>query len=366
MRRSPIRDLLIARGASFSDRAGVEVVSGFSSFEEEYGAVRRGVGLTDFSHATRFKIPEAGLDMLERYATGPVANIRFGRVLHTMAANPEGFVESDLYVANDDEMFFVIGESLIDDASTVGVFEELKGFEVGLEDISGSTALFGLDGLNAWAVAKDMFGADVLGLPYLSLEVYDLDGVEIKLIRAGKTSEFGYLLLVPAEAAAVVWEKIEKAGEPHGLRHVGLDAHMALRLDGRFFNIYFEGARVRDPLALGLQWMIDFERDEFRGCEAILERRRAGLKKKIIGVVPEVKDASLKEGDRILHGDKVVAEVVCAVDSPTLEGSIGLALFDWEYAFSGLPFDSSEGMPIRTVSLPPFTAKSRGVELDEM
>jgi aminomethyltransferase len=366
MRKSPIRDLLVTRGASFAERVGVEVVSGFSSFEEEYGAVRSGVGLTDFSHTTRFKLPEEGLDMLERYAAGPVANIRFGRVLHTMAASPEGFVESDLYVANDDEIFFVIGESLIDDASTVGVFEELQGFEAGLEDISESTALLGIDGFNAWAVAKDLFGADVLGLPYLSLEVYDLDGVEIKLIRGGKTSEFGYLLIVPADAAAVVWEKIEKAGEPFGLRHVGLDAHMALRLDGRFFNIYLEGARVRDPLTLGLQWMIDFERDEFRGCEAILERRKAGLKKKIIGVVSENKETPVKEGDRILHGDEVVAEVVCAVHSPTLEGPIGLALFDWEYAFSGLTFTSSEGGAMRTVSMPPFTAKSLTIKLDEM
>ncbi len=366
MRQSPIRDLLVTRGASFVERVGVEVVTGFSSFEEEYRAVRGGVGLTDFSHATRFKMPEDGLDMLERYAAGPVANIRFGRVLHTMAASPEGFVESDLYVANDDEIFFVIGESLIDDTSTLRVFEELKGFEAGLEDISGSTALFGIDGFSAWAVVKDMFGADVLGLPYLSLEVYGLDGVEIKLIRAGKTSEFGYLLIVPNEAAAAVWKKIEKAGEPHGLRHVGLDAHKALRLDGRFFNIHFEGAKVRDPLALGLQWMIDFERDEFRGCEAILQRRRAGLTKKIIGVVPGAKDVPLNEGDPILHGDDTVAKVVCAVQSPTLGGPIGLALFDLEYAFSGLNFSSAEGKPIRTVSMPPFTAKSLTIKLDEM
>jgi aminomethyltransferase len=244
--------------------------------------------------------------------------------------------------------------------------EELKGFEAGLEDISGSTALFGIDGFNAWAVAKDMFGADVLGLPYLSLEVYDLDGVEIKLIRGGKTSEFGYLLIVPNDAAAMVWQKIERAGEPYGLRHVGLEAHMALRLDGRFFNIYFEGARVRDPLTLGLQWMFDFEREEFRGCEAILARRKAGLKKKIICVVPEAKDNPLKEGDPILHGDKMVAEVVCAVHSPTLGGPIGLALFDREYAFSGLSFNGSDGMPLRTVSMPPFTAKSLTIKLDEM
>lgn len=366
MRRSPIRELLAARGASFAERAGAEVVTRFTSFEEEYQAVRNGVGLTDFSHMTRYKMPEEGLDMLERYAAGPVANIRFGRVLHTMAADRDGFVESDLYVANDDEVFFVIGESLVDDQATARVFEELNGFEAGLVDISSDTALLGIDGFKAWAVVKEMFGTDVLGLPYLSLEVYDFEGVEIKLIRAGKTSEFGYLLIVPSSAAAAVWERIEKIGEPHGLRHVGQDAHMALRLDGRFFNIHHEGARVRDPLSLGLQWMIDFERDEFRGAKAIGERRRAGLKQKIIGVVLDDREGSLKQGDPILHGDQAVAEVVCAVHSPVMGGPIGLALFHREYAFSGLTYANGAGQAIRTVSMPPFTAKSLTIKLDEM
>ncbi len=366
MRKSPIRDLLALKGATFAERSGVELTTGFSSFEEEYWAVRDGVGLTDFSYTTRYQIHEDGLDLLEQYAAGSVANIRFGRVLHTLAANEEGLLESDLYIANDDEEFIIIGESLIDDASTARVFADLGGEKAGLKEISDATALFGLDGVKAWAVAKDLFGADVLGLPYLSLEVYELDGVPIKLLRAGKTSEFGYLFLVPAEHAADIWQKIEKAGEPHGLVPVGADAHAALRLDGRFFNIYAEGQKVRDPLSLGLQWMCDFEGEAFRGREAILERRQDGLKKKIIGVMPKVKGDSLEAGNSLLYQGQTIGEVVEAVDSPFLENRIGLALFDLAYAYSGLTFETQKGQPVQTVSMPPFTAKSISIKLDEM
>jgi aminomethyltransferase len=233
-------------------------------------------------------------------------------------------------------------------------------------DISAETALFGVDGFNAWAVVKDLFGPDVLGLPYLSIENYELDGVELKLVRAGKTSEFGYLLLVPASAAAETWQRIESAGEPHGLKPVGVEAHSMLRLDGRFFNIHQEGSKVRDPLPLGLQWMIDLEGDEFRGRQPVLDRREAGLANKIVGVIPDDGDGALAVGDKIVHQGRAVAEVVTADDSPTLGRRIGLALFDLEYGYSGLSFEGEDGRGIRTISLPPFTPESLTIKLDEM
>lgn len=366
MRKSPIRSILEDRKAVFKERAGVEIVESFGDPVAEYTSVREAVGLTDFSFVTRHRVPEDGLDLLEQYAAGSVANIRFGRVLHTMAADEDGMLEADLYVANDDENLIMLGESLTDDAATEAVLDALGAKDAGLEDTSGSTAVFGLDGFNAWAVAKDLFGADVLGLPYLSIENYDLAGIEVKLIRGGKTSEFGYLLIVPADGAVTAWQAIEKAGEPHGLKLVGQRAHSMLRLDGRFFNIHEEGAKVRDPLPLGLQWMIDMEGEDFRGREALLSRRSAGLKAKIIGVTTKDAATPLAEGDEILHQGEAVARVVTATNSPTLGKPIGLALFDLPFAYAGIELENAAGAAVATISMPPFTPKSLSVKLDEM
>jgi glycine cleavage system aminomethyltransferase T len=366
MRKSPVSSLLKERGAVLGEVNGVEVARSFGSFEEEYRAVREAVGLTDFSFTFRCQVPEAGLDVFEQYAAGSVANIRFGRILHTMAVNEEGLLETELYIANDDEQLILIGETLLDDETNRKILADLGAEEAGLEDLSETTALFGLDGFNAWALAKDLLGADVLGLPYMSIETYDLDGVEVKLVRAGKTSEFGYLLLVPADKAEAVWKRIEEAGQPHGLALVGLDTHMTLRLDGRFFNIHEEGARVRDPLPLGLQWMMDLEGDDYRGREALMKRREKGLGQKIIGVVSEGEAHELSPGAAVLDGKDRVAEVVFARYSPILGRWIGLALFDTAVAFSGLDFQDGDGRTISTISMPPFTAKSLTIRLDEM
>jgi aminomethyltransferase len=366
MRKSPLHELLASRGAVFAERAGAEIAVRFGEVDDEHRAVREAVGISDFSFATRHRLPEAGLDALDAYALGSVAGIRFGRVLHTMAADDGGFVESDLYIANDDESFIVLGESLVDDAATARVLEAAGAISAGAEDLSASTALIGVDGFRAYAVAKALFGADVLGLPYLSIETYDLDGVSVKLIRGGKTSEFGYLLLVPAGDAEAIWRRIEAAGEPHGIKPVGAAAHSALRLDGRFFNVHEEGRAVRDPLALGLQWMIDFGGEGCRGLDAIRGRRAKGLEKKIIGVVPADAGGGLEIGDAIVAGSDEVARVVTAAFSPALGRRIGLALFDAAYAYAGLEFAGADGRGVRTVSMPPITPRSLTIKLDEM
>jgi aminomethyltransferase len=365
MRATPLHELLASRGAVFGERAGAEIVLRYGDPAGEYRAVREAAGLTDMSSLTRFSVPEEGLDLLERYAAGAVSSIRFGRVLHTFAADDGGLLEADLYLANDDTRLLVLGESLADDRATAAVLDGLGGAGAGLTDLAASTAVIGIDGCQAFAVARSLFGADVLGLPYLSIETYPLLGEEIRLIRAGKTSEFGYLLLVPANRAADCWLEIERAGAAHGIRPVGAEAHAALRLDGRFFNIHAEGAAVRDPLPLGLQWMIDFEGEDFRGRKALLARREAGLQRKIIGVMPEDPAAGLEPGDPILLEGETVAEVVCAADSGTLGHRIGLALFDIAWAYSGLTYAARGRGAIRTISMPPFMPRSLTVKLDE-
>ncbi len=345
---------------------GREIAVSFSSFDEEYAAVRNAVGLTDFSFATRFRVGESALDIFERYAAGSVANIRFGRILHTMAVDEDGMLENELYIANDDDKLILIGEAIVPDDAVKAALLESAEDPSALEDLSSSHALFGVDGFNAWAVVRDLFGSDVLGLPYMSIENYTVDDIKVKLFRAGKTSEFGYLLMTETSSAEKLWRRIETAGEKWGLRPVGFDAHMALRLDGRFFNIHREGALVRDPLPFGLQWMMDLEGDDYRGKDALMRRREEGVTRKVIGVATAGKDQALKVGDEIFYQESPIAKTVAAVYSPVLSTYIGLALFDAAFAYAGLTFEQANGSPVSTISMPPFTAKSLTVRLDEL
>jgi aminomethyltransferase len=369
MRTSFLKDRFAASGGVFSERHGEEVVARVTERAAEYAAVRDAVGLTDFSFLHKFRVPaEQGLDFLDTLLAGNVPKIRFGRVLHTFMADKDGWLVADCYVANNDEEFIFLCESIVPDEALRGLLQAAGAAEAGAEDITDTHVAISLDGYKAWEVVKEVFGADVLGLPYLSIETYPFQGVPVQLIRAGKTSEFGYLVLAQNSVAAALFDTLQAEVIKRNGRLCGVDVHNDLRLEGRFFNIQAEGLRVRDPLVLGLQWMIDLDKENFNGREAIHRRRAEGLRRKLVGVAAEPGEAKLLTGARIFHAGQSVAEVVADCHSYVLNRRIALAVFPMELAYSGLHFHlgAADGPAVKTISMPPIMPKSLTVKLDEM
>jgi aminomethyltransferase len=366
MRTSPLADRLRARGARLEEREGRETAVDYGDRAAECAAVRESCGLTDFSFVHRYRLAETqALDLLDAALPGNVARIRYGRVLHTFLADAEGGIVGDCYVANNDQEFFLLCESIVSDAQT----RALLGFEgQEVEDLGDSHVLVGVDGPRAWEVMKELFGSDVLGLPYLSIEVYPCDASRVHLLRAGKTGEFGYLIAAPVECAPGLFDRLHESVARLGGRCCGFDAHGDLRLEGRFFNVHAEGRRVRDPLALGLQWMMDLEKREYPGATAILARRSTGLTRKIVGVAVGAEVPALPVGSAIFDGATPVAEVVSSCFSGALGHPLGLAVFPVALAYSGLEFrlGTPGGPVVRTVSMPPFMPRSLTIKLDEM
>jgi len=369
MRTSPFHKKFAAHNAVFSERFQTEIVSRVSDPKTEYETVRCAAGITDFSFMQRFRFPEEkGLDFLDSLCAGNVAKLRYGRVLHTFLADENGMIVADCYIANNDEEFILLCESIADDDVVKQLLLSRGAAEAGMVDLSQSHALLGIDGFKAWAVAKELFGADVLGLPYLSIERYEFSGAGVSLFRSGKTSEFGYLLLLEADKSDLVFDACLASAQKNNGGLCGIDIHADLRLEGRFFNVFAEGASVRDPLSLGLQWMIDFNKEQFIGRDAIFARREHGLEKKIIGISAGPDASGFTKGAKIVNGSDDVATIVATCFSYTLNKFIGLALFSIDFAYAGLSFrcGDANGPVVSTISMPPIMPKSLTVKLDDM
>ena len=356
-----MRSLLAASGAVFRERYGIEVVARFADRRAEYQAVRESVGLTDFSWVRAFSLPEEkGMDFLDALLAGNVPKIRFGRVLHTLLADDDGLLLGDCLVANNDTEFLFLCENIVPDAEFDALLQRAGAAEASAQDLAASHALLSLDGFKAWEIVKKIFGPDVLGLPFLSIENYSFNGEPVRLFRAGKTSEFGYLLLAPVAVAPALFAACQSAVAQLGGGLCGVDVHDDLRLEGRFFNIHAEGRRVRDPLVLGLQWMIDFQKESFAGSTAIKRRRTEGLRHKVIGLAAEDGCTALQDGARIYHEGRAVADVVASCFSYILGQPLGLAVFPVALAYAGLAFrlGAPDGPVVRSISMPPIMPKS--------
>lgn len=368
MRELFLKNKFVNNGISFNERFGINIPFSSKTIENEYNCVRNEAGLSDFSFLQKYTIPEdKGLDFLNNVFAGNIDNLRFGRVLHTFLADDNGEIISDCYIANNDEEFLILCESIIEESRFDKIlFEDNNGAEYGLKNVTEQYVVLSIDGCNSWKVAKDIFGVSILGLPYLSIEEFKFDGEKINVIRAGKTGEFGYYLIAENKIAESLFDKISEKVKQIGGCICGLDVHNTLRLDGRFFNIFSEGATVRNPLYLGLQWMIDLENMNFIGSKSLESQRENGVDKKITGVTIEKNAGNVNVGDKICDENSEIGQIVAARYSYVLNKTIALALLPFESAYSGLNYylHSTDGPDVKTISMPPFTPKSLKIKID--
>jgi aminomethyltransferase folate-binding domain-containing protein len=69
----------------------------------------------------------------------------------------------------------------------------------------------------------DLFGADILDVPYYYMVHRELDGLQLVITRTGYTGELGYeLYLTDASRNGLkLWDAVSRPGEPHGLEPIG-------------------------------------------------------------------------------------------------------------------------------------------------
>jgi aminomethyltransferase len=190
----------------------------------------------------------------------------------------------------------------------------------------------------------ELFGDDVLGVPYYFLRRYELDGMPVLVSRTGYTAELGYeiYLFEASRRGERLWDAVLEAGRPHGLAVIG-PSHIR-RIEGGILAYGADMWLDTNPyeVGMGYDWMVDLEqKDEFIGKEALARIKRDGVKRRLAGV--EIAGASLgayNDGAMIdvfpvsRHGERV-GKVTSACHSPRLDKNIGYAMVPIELAELG-------------------------------
>ncbi len=343
-----------ALNAKFSQIGGHQCVESVSDPAEESRLLRSCVCLSDLSFAKKYVFEEsAGMDFLDTVLAGNILKLRYGRIADTFLADGGGSFAAECFVADIDDKLILLAENACRGDFLSDVFSAGN-----CRDVSGEYVLLCADGPHARKVAIDVFGPDVLNLPYLSAERYDFDGREAYLFRNGKTGEFGYQFMVPNETAESFFDKISASVLACGGGFCGTKTQFLSRLEGGFFNAYEEGVRVKSPITLGLQWQIDFSKDSFSGSAEIFKDRINADLPRLICLKSPADSPAFAIGEKIFAGKSRVGEVVSCAYSHALGAHLALALFDRGYAHSGFEFSRQDGGICHSVSRPAVLAES--------
>jgi glycine cleavage system aminomethyltransferase T len=214
-------------------------------------------------------------------------------------------------------------------------------------------------------VMVDLFGEDVLEIPYYFLRSYELNGMPVMVSRTGYTSELGYeiYLFDASQRGSQLWEAVLEAGEPHGLAVIG-PCHIR-RIEGGILAWGADMGLDTNPyeVGMGYDWMVDLEQgDDFIGKEALRRIKDEGPRRKLAGVeisgdgLGSYNDGGMIDFFPVSHDGAPVGEVTSACYSPRLEKNIGYAMVPIELAQLGTELEVDVyGDPRNAVVVPmPF------------
>jgi len=331
MEETPLKTVALhavhqALGAKMVPFAGYAMPVRYTSDLEEHHTVRRGVGIFDVSHMGEFRVrgPQA-LDLLQRTTSNDVGKLVPGRAQYAYLPNETGGIVDDLLVyklADEDYLLVVNASNIAKDWQWLQHFNT-EGAE--LTDMSDHTSLFAVQGPQAAAALQALTDVDLKSIPYYGFVRGTLAGVPDVLISAtGYTGAGGFELYLPNEHAAEVWQRILAAGQPYGLKPIGLGARDTLRLE---MGYCLYGQDITDdtsPLEAGLGWVTKFTKP-FTNSEHLQAQKAAGIRRKLVGFVMDGPGGLPRAHYPLVDAAGAsIGEVTSGGQSPTLGRGIGL------------------------------------------
>jgi dimethylglycine dehydrogenase len=363
LRTSPAYDRQAARGAQFGQVNGWErpnyfAPEGFSDHDsrsfrrggwwqhavEEARAIREGVGLIDATAFTKHLVRGPGATaFLDWFTCNKLPSV--GRINLTYALTGAGTTRTEYTIVRlaQDEYYLVsagawsaydsdyLRKAIADKMPEVGYVE--------CHDVTTQWGVFAIAGPKSRDVLRDLVRDaepnTVLSnkrFPWLTMRNIELGMVPVRAIRVAYTGELGWELHHPIEMQNHLFDALEKAGEPHGMKLVGARAQNWLRQEKSYRAFGNELGRDATPLEADLPRFVDLNK-EFHGKQAMVDH---GIRVKCVTVLIDGPEDADPWGREVLYnGERRTGRLTSGGYSVAFGKSIGMGYVQLQDAVVG-------------------------------
>jgi aminomethyltransferase len=320
LHRTPLYERHRALSARMVPFAGWEMPVQYEGVIPEHRAVRTDTGVFDVSHMGELEVegPRAH-ELLQSLLANDLDKIAPGEAQYTLLTNERGGIIDDLIAYRLEQGRYLL---IVNAANREAVFgwtkeREIRGSDV--RDVSDEFALLAVQGPRS----IERLGLD--DAPAFTFAEQELEGIEVMVNRTGYTGERGVELLVPAEDAAELWDRVlERGAVP-----CGLGARDTLRLEVCFPLHGNDIGPDTDPISAGLGWVCALGKD-FNGADELRRIKAEGPERKLVPFVME-EPGIPRQGMAIVGA----GEVTSGSHSPMLDKGIGMGYVPAEQAEPG-------------------------------
>jgi aminomethyltransferase len=320
LRRTPLYEEHVKLGARMVPFAGWEMPVQYDGVIPEHRAVRTDCGVFDVAHMGELEVegPRAH-ELLQSLLSNDLDRIGAGQAQYTLLTNERGGIVDDLiaYKLDDFRYFLIVNASNAESDFDWIKERELRGSDA--RDVSDRYGLLAVQG------PRSLERLDLGDAPAFTFAEGEIDGIDCMVNRTGYTGEKGVELLVDADEAAALWERVVA----RGARPCGLGARDTLRLEMCYALHGNDIGPDTDAISAGLGWMCALEK-EFTGADALRRTKEEGPARRLVAFVMD-EGGVPRQAMQILEG----GEVTSGSHSPMLDRGIGMGYVDASLADPG-------------------------------
>lgn len=338
LKLTPFADIHRALGARMMPFAGFLMPVEYSGISDEHITVRHGAGVFDVSHMGEIwvKGPHA-LEFLQYVTTNDVSKLYDGRVQYSCFPNGKGGIVDDIlvYRFSEEKYLLVVNASNIEkDWQWLNQHNRVGAV---LENVSDSIAQLAIQGPMASKILQELTPVKLDQISYYHFVVGTIAGIpEVIISATGYTGAGGFELYFDNQHATPIWEAIFRAGEPYGIKPVGLGARDTLRLEMGYCLYGNDIDDSTSPIEANLSWIVKFvPYKNFIDKELLQSQQKNGVSRKRVGL--KMMDRGIpRQGYTIKNdvGDEI-GYVTSGTMSPILKEGIGMGYVASAFAQTG-------------------------------
>ncbi|WP_306152451.1 FAD-dependent oxidoreductase [Roseovarius sp. MMSF_3281] len=327
--------LYFAPTPEFEETPTLKRSNAFPIIAEECKAVRETAGLLDISGFSRFEVtgPEA-----ERWLDWIMASKlpKPGRARLAPMLSETGKLKGDLTVMNwGDGTYWIMGSYYLREWH-MRWFEDHMKDGVAIRDISDATVGFGIAGPRSLEVLEYLTDGTIGELPFMGCGTFDFGLIRAKVGRLSVSGESGYEIHCSALEHIVLRKMLLEAGGRLGLREVGFNALLSLRLEKSFGIWSAEFTQGYTPAQTGMDRWIDWEKGDFVGRKAAMaERDSGGPNEVIVTLEVDAEDADASGFEPVWKDGKRVGFITSGGYGHTIGKSLAMAMLGRDSAAEG-------------------------------